>query len=105
MSYSGFVLVARGVLDRAADQADAGRLPDGLGSRFGRITETLLEVGRDGQVAGLDDLLGIGQRFFARDLAIALAQHARLGAARRGQRLEAQPGQDACASRRPTGWE
>src|SRR4030095_6640237 len=39
------VLAARGVLDRAANQADAGGLPDRLGRGVGRVPKTLLEIG------------------------------------------------------------
>lgn len=40
---SGFV--ASRVLDRAPDQPDAGREPDGLRCNVGRVAEALLQIG------------------------------------------------------------
>ena len=89
------VLVAGGVLDRAADQADGRRLADRLGRRIRRIAEALLEIADHRQVDRFGNGAGIGQRLLTGHLAVALAEHARLGAARGRQRREAETGQQA----------
>jgi hypothetical protein len=75
------VLVAGGVLDRAAYEPHIRRKPNGLRHHRGRVAEALLEVGRDRQVSGLHDYARVGQRLVARHLAVTLAKNAGLGAA------------------------
>ena len=95
------VLVAGGVLDRAAHQPDAGGEADGLRRAVRRVAEALLEIGGHGQVGRLHDGARVRQRLVARHLAVAPAEHAGGGAAGGRQRLEAERGEDARGARVP----
>ena len=52
----GGVSVARCVFDGAAGEANRGCEADGFGAGFRGWAEAVLQVGRDGEVGGLDDL-------------------------------------------------
>ena len=91
-------LVAGRILDRAAGEAHAGRETDRLRGGRRLVGEAVLEVGRDRQVGRFDDGARVREGFVARDRAVAPAERAGVRAARGGERLEAEPGEDA---RRP----
>src|SRR5262249_3290396 len=95
------IFLAGGILDRAADESHAGGEPDRLCHDDGRVAEALLEVGGYRQIAGLDDHARVGQRLVARHLAVALAEHARLGAAGGRQSSEPERGEHARGARVP----
>src|SRR5207247_2002321 len=59
------------------------------------------EIGRDRQLGRLDDGARVRERLGARHAPVAPAEHARRGAARGGERLEAQAGEDARRARVP----
>src|SRR6185295_10940506 len=84
-----------GVLDGAAHQADRGGQPDGLGRRGRRVREALLEIRAHRQIGRLRDGAAMREGLLARHLAVAAAERAGLGAARGGERLEAERGEDA----------
>ena len=56
-----------GVFDRAARKAGLGRKPDRLGHIIGRIRKAVLEIARYRKRRGAHDILGVLERFVARN--------------------------------------
>ena len=85
--------VAGMVLDRAAGQP--GRLggEDGLGGTFRAVALALLQIGRDRQIGRRDDVAAMVDHLLEADTAIGQAAREGIAGAGRGERLEADRGE------------
>ena len=89
--------IAGRIFDRCADETDLGCETDGLRRILGRVSVAVLEIGGDGEMRRVDDRLRIRERIIARDgaVAVAAAEHEGEAGAGGGERVEAEPREDA----------
>ena len=92
----GGVSVARCVFDGAAGEANRGCEADGFGAGFRGWAEAVLQVGRDGEVGGLDDLFRILKDSVAGEVCggVLLPDGEGVAGACGGEGLEAEGGED-----------
>src|SRR5215469_3131739 len=93
--------IAAVILDRAANQTGRCTEADRLRNAFRRIIETLFQIGRDREIGRFDDRAAMGNRLRSRDHAVAAAEDAGRGPARRRQGPKTEPGENPCRARIP----
>src|SRR5262249_34546652 len=81
-------LIAARTLDRAADEPGSGRQPHRLGDGRGVVTEAILEIGRDREIACGDEEAAMRHRVIARHRAVLAAEREGETGAGGGERLE-----------------